>query len=272
MNGTKQLVSINSEPVGAKVMVDGSDCGKTPVALKLARKKDHSVEIEMGNYITYKTTLSRAETGWIWGNYSLFLTNWPHFSVYGALAWVPSIIIDTNNGSRYKLKPQNINVTLLKKDNPDVNDYDMKKVYTEQIEPKKAEYRNKIEPGQKEYRIPVNAAFLSLLLPGIGQFYNSAALVDHQQQEITKGIFFLVVGGTAYIAGFNELNNERNSHEWDSFKYGFGGRILIISGILTSVVSMFEAHYTANEINKGHYRYSFRAEKDTVIVCYNKYF
>ena len=47
LHGTKQVVPINSEPVGAKVYVDGDYVGITPTEVKLSRSKIHKVGLAM---------------------------------------------------------------------------------------------------------------------------------------------------------------------------------------------------------------------------------
>ena len=48
--GTSQEIPVTSNPVGAKIIVDGKELGYTPLNLKLKRKKGHIIRIEKQGY------------------------------------------------------------------------------------------------------------------------------------------------------------------------------------------------------------------------------
>lgn len=98
MQGTSQEVSVASTPTGARVLVDGNAVGTTPYVANLRRKDKHVIRVELEGYQPYEIALSRATSGWVWGNL-----------VFGG---IPGLAIDAISGGLYKLKPEEINATL----------------------------------------------------------------------------------------------------------------------------------------------------------------
>ena len=98
MHGSSQELSVASTPTGARVLVDGSEAGKTPYVANLRRKDKHVIRIEMDGYQPFEMPIVRATSGWVWGNL-----------VFGAL---PGLAIDAITGGLYKLKPDEVNATL----------------------------------------------------------------------------------------------------------------------------------------------------------------
>ncbi|MGH7535985.1 MAG: PEGA domain-containing protein [Gemmatimonadales bacterium] len=98
MQGTSQELSVASTPTGARVMVDGSEAGKTPFVASLKRKDKHVIRIEMEGYQPFELPLARATSGWVWGNL-----------VFGGL---PGLAVDAITGGLYKLKPEQVQATL----------------------------------------------------------------------------------------------------------------------------------------------------------------
>lgn len=98
INSTTQSVRIDSNPGGAKVMVDGQEYGATPLAVSLARKKVHVVRIELNGYEPMEYTLNKKISGWVWG--SLLL---------GGLI---GVIIDVASGGVYVLTPEQLSAEL----------------------------------------------------------------------------------------------------------------------------------------------------------------
>ncbi len=98
MQGTSQELSIGSSPTGARVIVDGSQAGKTPFVAKLKRKEKHVVRLELDGYKPFEMALSRSTSGWVWGNL-----------IFGGL---PGLAIDAITGGLYKLKPEQVQATL----------------------------------------------------------------------------------------------------------------------------------------------------------------
>jgi hypothetical protein len=66
--GPDQKVRISSEPTGARVMVDGSYRGQTPLSLELTRKDDHQVKMELAGYTTHEQTIKSGFNPMVFGN------------------------------------------------------------------------------------------------------------------------------------------------------------------------------------------------------------
>jgi hypothetical protein len=98
MHGTSQELSVASTPTGAHVLVDGTEVGRTPYVASLKRKDKHVVRIEMPGYEPFELPISRATSGWVWGNL-----------VFGGL---PGLAVDAITGGLYKLKPEQVLATL----------------------------------------------------------------------------------------------------------------------------------------------------------------
>lgn len=99
MNGKQQDVAFTSTPGGATVFVDGQNMGVTPTSLSLARKDSHVVRLDLAGYQPYEMTLERGVSGWVWGNL-----------LFGGLI---GLVVDVTTGSMYKLKPEQVNGTLV---------------------------------------------------------------------------------------------------------------------------------------------------------------
>lgn len=102
VQGRTQQVGISSNPSGAEVTIDGLNV-ITPATVSLDRKNSYNVRMEKEGYESGGATITRHTSTWLLGNI-IFL--------WGA---VVGLVIDFANGSAYKLKPENINVTLQKK-------------------------------------------------------------------------------------------------------------------------------------------------------------
>ncbi|HEU4829761.1 MAG TPA: PEGA domain-containing protein [Gemmatimonadales bacterium] len=98
MHGSTQEVAIGSAPTGARVIVDGVAAGVTPYVADLKRKDKHVIRIEMDGYEPFEMPISRATSGWVWGNL-----------VFGGL---PGLAVDAITGGLYKLKPEEISASL----------------------------------------------------------------------------------------------------------------------------------------------------------------
>ena len=98
MHGTTEEVSINSNPSGADVIIDGSTAGQTPLIKDLKRKNLHLVRIELEGYSPYELRLTRKVSGWVWGNI-----------VFGGLV---DLAVDAITGGLYKLDPTVITAEL----------------------------------------------------------------------------------------------------------------------------------------------------------------
>ena len=53
-HGTTQELSIQSNPPGAEVVVDGVDMGQTPLTVDLKRKHSHIVSLRMNGYESFQ--------------------------------------------------------------------------------------------------------------------------------------------------------------------------------------------------------------------------
>jgi len=100
VTGTSQNVSIQSEPGGATIKINGFDMGKTPTVLKLSSKKEHPISIELEGYETYNTVITNNVSGWLIGNL--------------LLGGIPGLIIDVATGGMYVLNTEQINAELQK--------------------------------------------------------------------------------------------------------------------------------------------------------------
>ena len=98
VHGPLQKFVVTSDPRVASVYVDGKHYGKTPVVIRMARKKDHILLLRLAGYQPYELRLKRKVDGWIFGN---VLT--------GGL---PGVAIDYLTGSIYRLTPKDIYPTL----------------------------------------------------------------------------------------------------------------------------------------------------------------
>lgn len=99
VKGNTQLVTVNSEPSGAKVKIDGLK-GTTPYTATLSRGNDYVVEVSKDGYETEQRQVTH------------------HFgalSIFGNLPWLLiGVIVDFASGSAYNLNPTNVNVELEK--------------------------------------------------------------------------------------------------------------------------------------------------------------
>lgn len=98
IHGTKQDVSISSNPSKAVVTIDNAEKGITPVTVKLSRKDHHTVLINLDGFMPYETKLTRKVDGWIAGNI-----------VFGGLI---GLAIDGITGGMYKLTPDQLQAEL----------------------------------------------------------------------------------------------------------------------------------------------------------------
>ncbi|HEX6049392.1 MAG TPA: PEGA domain-containing protein [Gemmatimonadaceae bacterium] len=98
MHGTQQDVGFGSVPTNARITVDNQRTATTPTVMKLSRKDNHIVRIELDGYLPYEATLTRSVSGWVWGNI-----------VIGGLV---GLAVDAISGGLYKLTPDQMTATL----------------------------------------------------------------------------------------------------------------------------------------------------------------
>jgi uncharacterized protein YceK len=91
VSGTTQPISFNSTPIGARVLINGADMGKTPLTLELKRKQSYAVAINLDGYKPETMNIERGLNGWVWGNI-----------IFGGLI---GVVVDAASGSMYKLTP-----------------------------------------------------------------------------------------------------------------------------------------------------------------------
>lgn len=94
MHGTTQDIGISSSPTNARVSVDNTPLGNTPVVAKLSRGDNHMVRIELDGYAPFEATLTKKVSGWVWGNI-----------VFGGLI---GLAVDAISGGLYNLTPEQI--------------------------------------------------------------------------------------------------------------------------------------------------------------------
>lgn len=94
-NGTNQSVNIVSNPLDAKIFVDGSEVGSTPMKVQLSRKENHIIKLELENYEPKIITVNRETSNWFIGN-----------CIFGGLI---GMAIDAISGGMYRLEPEEIN-------------------------------------------------------------------------------------------------------------------------------------------------------------------
>ena len=95
------MVTINSEPDGATVKIDGLK-GKTPFSASLARNNDYVVSIKKQGYKEEQVQITKSFSG---------------LSIIGNILWLlVGVIIDFASGSAYNLSPTKVNVELEKAD------------------------------------------------------------------------------------------------------------------------------------------------------------
>lgn len=102
IHGSKQKIGISSSPTGAKVSIDSTDFGVTPMFAKLSRRKEHIVRIEMKGYQIAEFTITKSTSPWILGNILI-----------GGLI---GLAVDAASGGIYELSPDQLNAELKKND------------------------------------------------------------------------------------------------------------------------------------------------------------
>jgi hypothetical protein len=68
INGSRQPISISSNPTSARISIDGIPQGTTPFIANLKRRDNHFIKIEMDGYLPSEVMLARKVSGWIAGN------------------------------------------------------------------------------------------------------------------------------------------------------------------------------------------------------------
>lgn len=98
VHGSRQNVSINSNPPGAAVYIDNGMALTTPSHVNLERKRDYIVTISKPGYQTQTIPLNSVLTAWLAGNI-----------IFGGIIGGG---VDLLSGAAWTLTPENINLTL----------------------------------------------------------------------------------------------------------------------------------------------------------------
>jgi hypothetical protein len=98
MHGSNQSVAFNSTPAGASISVDGTPMGVTPAVLRLERKSEHTVRLDLAGYAPFEMQLKKRLSGWVWGNI-----------VFGGII---GVIVDGTTGAMYRLSPGEVDGAL----------------------------------------------------------------------------------------------------------------------------------------------------------------
>lgn len=68
LHGSKEQVSISSNPAEVTVTVDSQELGKTPLLVKLPRKENHMVKVNLSGYMPYEFVIQRKVDALVVGN------------------------------------------------------------------------------------------------------------------------------------------------------------------------------------------------------------
>ncbi|KKM13577.1 hypothetical protein LCGC14_1714760 [marine sediment metagenome] len=105
IHGTRQEVSITSQPTGATVLINNEFKGTTPLTINLKRKtKEYKVVIQKNGFVPVEASIERKI---IWAIEGLNTLS-PDFGLIGAE------LIDKPTGGAYKLEPKSIHIELKK--------------------------------------------------------------------------------------------------------------------------------------------------------------
>ena len=96
--GGNEELNVSLEPAGAKVVIDGTERGVTPLATKVERKKDHAVVLTKEGFEENQSRVESDLSGWVAGNVML-----------GGLV---GILVDVFGGGGYTIEPDAVAVTL----------------------------------------------------------------------------------------------------------------------------------------------------------------
>jgi hypothetical protein len=98
IHGSRQSTAISSYPSHATVFIDNQNMGATPLMVRLKRKDNHLVKIELPGYLPYEATFTHKFNAWIFGNL-----------VFGGII---GIVVDAVDGAMYKLSPDQLDAEL----------------------------------------------------------------------------------------------------------------------------------------------------------------
>ncbi len=98
ISGTKQSVTITSDPSDVEVSIDGESAGRTPLTVELRRKEDHLIKAVKEGVGEASVTTTKKSNGWIWGNL-----------LFGGII---GLIIDFSTGAAKKISPDTYHLQL----------------------------------------------------------------------------------------------------------------------------------------------------------------
>lgn len=97
-NGGPANVSMNSNPGGAEIWIDGTNRGITPATLQLAKNKNHTVTFRKAGYADQNYEINRQVS--------------PTYVILDVLGGLLPIVVDAATGSWYVLNTKEVNVQL----------------------------------------------------------------------------------------------------------------------------------------------------------------
>lgn len=98
MQGTKQSIGISSNPANAGIWIDNCFYGQTPMIVKLTRKDNHLLRLQLDGYLPFEATFTRQMSGWVFGNI-----------IFGGIL---GVAVDAISGGIYRLTPEQIQAEL----------------------------------------------------------------------------------------------------------------------------------------------------------------
>ena len=96
--GSKEAVNFTSQPQGAKVIVNGTVLGTTPVELNLKTNQSYTIEFKKDGYQTRTVVLNNSVSG--------------GYVVLDVLGGLIPVIIDAATGNWYTLDQEHVNAVL----------------------------------------------------------------------------------------------------------------------------------------------------------------
>ena len=100
IDGKEQVLTFNSEPENATVIISGKKIGRTPVSVPIRRDKNLVLEITKEGYKPYKQQVPTTTNPWVFGN------------VIFGLSGLISTTIDNANGAMTEFSSDQFFVTL----------------------------------------------------------------------------------------------------------------------------------------------------------------
>jgi len=93
------MVPINSEPQGARVLLDGVPIGRTPMTAAIPRDSEGVVRLELDGYMAMEEDLGKVLNGWFIPGNLLWILIWPAVPI----AVVTDLVL--SNQAKYSTTP-----------------------------------------------------------------------------------------------------------------------------------------------------------------------